>query len=93
MTEYYSQLGIVQFRPTFGEYVFPPRAWLMAPDNNAVEYITSRLGLSKMNALRSGPALVMSHNAAVIQRLTGSPVPYDLKALLRALLETVYVQT
>jgi hypothetical protein len=92
MTEYYSQLGIVQFRPTFGEYVFPPRAWLMAPDSNAVEYIISRLGLSKMHALRSGPALTMSHNAAVMERLTGKPSPYDLEVLLKALLEVKYVE-
>jgi hypothetical protein len=90
MTEFYSQLGIVQFRPTFGEFLYPPRAWLLTPDQNAVDYIVARLGLSRHFALQSHPAITMSHNVAVIKRLTGGDSHFKLKELLEALLNTQY---
>jgi hypothetical protein len=91
MSEYYSQLGLVQFKPDYGEYLFPPRAWLMTPDNTAADYIISRIGLSRHYALRSYPAITMSHNAAVIKRLTGRESLFQLRQTLEALLNVQYV--
>jgi hypothetical protein len=90
MSEFYSQLGLVQFRPDYGEYLYAPRAWLMTPDNTAVDYIISRLGLSKHHALQSYPALTMSHNAAVIKRLTGREPIFKIRETLEALLNVKY---
>jgi hypothetical protein len=90
MTDYYSQLGVVQFRPDFGEFLYPPRTWLLTPDENAVTFIVAQLGLTRLHAQQSHPAIVMSHNVAVIERLTGTKSHFRLRALLEALLVTSY---
>jgi hypothetical protein len=87
VTDLTSRGGVVGFRPAFAEFFYPPRNWYFIEDPRALEFITARLGLTRDQAIRNALPITISHNAAVLKRLTGSNPPFDIKELIRIILQ------
>jgi hypothetical protein len=86
MTDFYSRGGVVQYRPAFAEYFMPPRSWYFVEDPQATAYIAARLGLTRDEIQRNALPLTLSHNDAVIRRITGAEPPFSIEGMVRVAL-------
>jgi len=86
MTEHYTRAGTLGFRPTMAEYYQPPRAAYFVPDEAAVTFIASRLGLNREQTFRNALGIAIAHNVAVFRRLTAAEPPFDVKEMIAKLL-------
>lgn len=86
MTDLYSRQGLKAFRPAFAEFLIPPRMWFFRPDDNAVQFVAARLGLNNDQVFRNRLALTISHNAAVLKRVTGHDGRFNTEAVIKAIM-------
>lgn len=86
MTDFYQRQGLRAFRPAFAEYLIPPRMWFFKPDDRASQFIASRLGLNNDQVFRNRLALTISHNAAVLKRVTGNDGRFDTEGVIKSIM-------
>jgi hypothetical protein len=86
MTDFYARGGVVNFRPAFAEFFMPPRTWYFLDDARAFEFIIAKLGLTRDEAMRNQLAISISHNGAVLERLTTAAPPFNIIKLIATML-------
>jgi hypothetical protein len=78
-TDLFIKRGTIQTRTAFGSLVRPSRTWFSNEDQNAVAFISTRLGLTIDEQTRFGKIINIAHNAARYERLTGQPPEFDVR--------------
>jgi hypothetical protein len=89
MTDFYARQGVKAFRPAFAEFLIPPRMWFFKPDDRASAFIAARLGLNNDQMFRNRMAITISHNAAMLKRVTGNDGHFDTPGVIKAVMNLV----